>query len=85
MLIAAQYSSLIRPSLIGPLITNRYYGYYSNKSRGLRKKTGTDDQVPALIESEISFKEFRKSWARLIQKIKKNRQQAQRRAMLELT
>jgi hypothetical protein len=47
----------------------RYYGYYSNKSRGLRKKAGADDQVPALIESEISFKEFRKNWARLIQKI----------------
>ncbi len=25
----------------------RYYGYYSNKSRGLRKKSGTDDEVPA--------------------------------------
>jgi ribosomal protein S27E len=47
----------------------RYYGFYSNKSRGLRKKAGTDDQVPALIESEISSKEFRKNWARLIQKI----------------
>ncbi len=50
----------------------RYYGFYSNKSRGLRKKAGTDDQVPALIESEISskeFREFRKNWARLIQKI----------------
>ncbi len=47
----------------------RYYGFYSNKSRGLRKKTGTDDQVPALIEFEISSKEFRKNWARLIQKI----------------
>jgi len=47
----------------------RYYGYYSNKSRGLRKKAGTDDQVPALIESDISSKEFRKNWARLIQKI----------------
>jgi hypothetical protein len=23
----------------------RYYGFYSNKSRGLRKKAGTDDQV----------------------------------------
>ncbi len=29
----------------------------------------TDNQVPALIESEISSKEFRKNWARLIQKI----------------
>ncbi len=47
----------------------RYYGYYSNKSRGLRKKAGTDDAVPALIESEISSKDFRKNWARLIQKI----------------
>ncbi len=47
----------------------RYYGFYSNKSRGLRKKAGTDDDVPALIESEVSSKEFRKNWARLIQKI----------------
>ena len=43
--------------------------YYSNKSRGLRKKAGTDDQVPALIDSDISSKAFRKNWARLIQKI----------------
>ena len=47
----------------------RYYGFYSNKSRGLRKKAGTDDQVPALIDSDISRKVFRKNWARLIQKI----------------
>ncbi len=47
----------------------RYYGYYSNKSRGLRKKAGTDDDVAALIDSDISRKEFRKNWARLIQKI----------------
>ncbi len=47
----------------------RYYGYYSNKSRGLRKKAGTDDQVPALIDSDISPWAFRKNWARLIQKI----------------
>jgi len=49
----------------------RYYGFYSNKSRGLRKKAGTDDAVPALIESEVSPKEFRKNWARLIQKVYK--------------
>jgi len=40
---------------------------YSNKSSGLRKKAGTDDQIPALIESEVSPKEFRQYWARLIQ------------------
>jgi hypothetical protein len=45
----------------------RYYGFYSNESRGLRKKA--DDYVPALIKSEASSKEFRKNWARLIQKI----------------
>ncbi|MFC1816338.1 hypothetical protein ACFL0M_10455 [Thermodesulfobacteriota bacterium] len=32
----------------------RYYGFYSNKSCGLRKKAGSDDEVPALIESEVS-------------------------------
>ncbi len=47
----------------------RYYGYYSNKSRGLRKKAGTDDDVPALTDSDISRQAFRKNWARLIQKI----------------
>ncbi len=47
----------------------RYYGFYSNKSRGLRKKAGTDDEVPALIDSDISRKAFRKNWARLIQKV----------------
>jgi hypothetical protein len=43
--------------------------FFLNKSRGLRKNAGTDDQVPALIESEVSSKDFRKRWARLIQKI----------------
>jgi hypothetical protein len=47
----------------------RYYGYYSNKSRGLRKKAGMDDAVPALIDAEMAPNEFRKNWARLIQKI----------------
>jgi hypothetical protein len=46
-----------------------YYGFYSNKSRGLRKKAGTDDEVPALIDSDISSKAFRNNWARLIQKV----------------
>ena len=47
----------------------RYYGYYSNKSRGLRKKSDCDNEVPSLIESDVSKKKFRKIWARLIQKI----------------
>jgi hypothetical protein len=47
----------------------RYYGYYSNKSRGMRKKAGADDQLPALVESAVCSKAFRRNWARLIQKI----------------
>ena len=35
----------------------------------MRKKAETDDKVPALIDSDISKKKFRKNWARLIQKI----------------
>lgn len=47
----------------------RYYGYYSNKSRGIRKKAGKDDILPALIEPVLTSRAFRKNWARLIQKI----------------
>jgi hypothetical protein len=39
-----------------------WWSFYSNKSRGLRKKAGTDDEVPALIDSDISPKAFRKNW-----------------------
>jgi hypothetical protein len=47
----------------------RNYGYYSNNSNGLRKKAGIDDEVPALIDSDISRQAFRKNWAGLFQKI----------------
>ena len=47
----------------------RYYGYYSNKSRGMRKKAALDEQVPFLIDTDIDSKEFRKNWSRLIQKV----------------
>ncbi|WP_052306606.1 transposase [Acetivibrio clariflavus] len=47
----------------------RYYGYYSNKSRGQRKKAETDDKVPAIVSSDLSKKAFCKNWARLIQKV----------------
>ena len=46
--------------------TVRYYGFYSNKSRGLRKKADADDGIPAIIPSAMSSKEFRQNWARLI-------------------
>jgi hypothetical protein len=47
----------------------RYYGHYSNVSRGKRKQAGTDDVVPCILEPQGNSKAFRKSWARLIQKI----------------
>lgn len=37
--------------------------------RGIRKKGETDDDIPAVISNEMSFKESRQNWARLIQKI----------------
>jgi len=47
----------------------RYYGYYSNVSRGKRQKEGLDDAIPCILEPQGNVKAFRKSWARLIQKI----------------
>jgi len=47
----------------------RYYGYYSNVTRGKRQKFAKDDAVPYIIESDRSPAACRKSWARLIQKI----------------
>jgi len=46
----------------------RYYGYYSNVSRGKRKETGTDDAIPCILEPVERNKALRKNWARLIQK-----------------
>jgi len=46
----------------------RYYGYYSNVSRGKRRET-ENDGVPCILEADKSSKEYRKNWARLIQKI----------------
>jgi hypothetical protein len=47
----------------------RYYGWYSNRSRGMRKKATTDDTIPVVMPNKMSTKEFRQNWARLIQKI----------------
>ena len=47
----------------------RYYGHYSNKSRGMRKKSETDDEIPTVMPGEMSSEQFRSNWARLIKKI----------------
>jgi len=58
----------------------RYYGYYSNKSRGVRKKdelvknhekqeSGSASATTTIMKSDLARKKFRKNWARLIQKV----------------
>ncbi|MEN6321001.1 MAG: hypothetical protein ABFD82_19875 [Syntrophaceae bacterium] len=47
----------------------RYYGYYSNVSRGKRQLTGRDYAVPTILEPIGNSKTLRRNWARLIQKI----------------
>ena len=47
----------------------RYYGYFSNKSRGMRKKADADDTIPTIMPNEMSGRVAKQNWARLIQKI----------------
>ena len=47
----------------------RYYGFYSNVARGKRKKNDHDELIPSILEPDGTSKEYRKNWARLIQKI----------------
>ncbi len=37
----------------------RYYGFYSNVSRGKRKKTDADDKIPCFLEPELTGKTSR--------------------------
>ncbi len=46
----------------------RYYGFYSNVSRGLRQKENEDALIPCVLEPDENAKPNR-NWARLIQKI----------------
>ena len=59
----------------------RYYGYYSpalrGMARGKRKMSDQDELIPSILEpvedpdfsGDGTSKEYRKNWARLIQKI----------------
>ncbi len=48
----------------------RYYGWYSNKKRGMREKEGMVNKLVVLQEDLTDYqKSCRKSWARLIRKI----------------
>jgi len=47
----------------------RYYEYYSNASRGWRKKSGMPEIIPCLLQPELTDAQFWKNWSRLIQKL----------------
>jgi len=51
----------------------RYYGFYSPASRGMargkRKKRDNDELIPSILGPEESSNEYKRNWARLIQKI----------------
>jgi len=47
----------------------KYYGHYSNRARGDRLKSNQDPAVPALLDPDMSSKEARRNWSRLIRKI----------------
>jgi len=42
----------------------RYYGYYSNGSRGKRHKENQDGFILCILEPEDDSKKYRKNWAR---------------------
>ncbi|MBW2660891.1 MAG: hypothetical protein JRD93_02625 [Deltaproteobacteria bacterium] len=46
----------------------RYYGYYSNVSRGKRKKQNQDELIPCILEPDEGSRVYRQNWARVIQK-----------------
>ena len=62
---------------VPPLAGVRYYGYFSNVSRGKRKKNARDGLIPSILEpvedpdfsGDGSSRKYRRNWARLIQKI----------------
>jgi hypothetical protein len=47
----------------------RYYGAYANSTRGRLRKRQLADPIPTVLEPVISSEQFRKNWARLIQKV----------------
>ena len=47
----------------------RYYGFYSNVARAKRKKNEQDELIPSILEPDGSSGEYKRNWARLIQKI----------------
>jgi len=47
----------------------KYYGFYSNRTRGDRCKSEDDILVPHILEPEVSSKEAKRKWSFFIRKI----------------
>ena len=47
----------------------RYLGFYSNVAKGKRKKNDQDELIPSILEPHGLSGEYKRNWARLIQKI----------------
>jgi hypothetical protein len=58
---------------VPPLAGVRYYGSYSpalrGMARGKRKKKDQDDLIDSILEPDSPSREYKRNWARLIQKI----------------
>ncbi len=49
--------------------TVRYYGYFSNVSRGRRKRESRDSLIPSILQPDEDSKAERKNWAEAIEKV----------------
>ncbi|MBI3080950.1 MAG: transposase [candidate division NC10 bacterium] len=53
-------------------VLQRYYGWYANRTRGIRRKAGPDEQPPVAVEAEAvppALHEVRRRWAELLRRI----------------
>ncbi len=52
-------------------VLQRYYGWYANRTRGIRRRAGAQEQPP-VVEAEFvppSLPEARRRWAELLRRI----------------
>ena len=53
-------------------VLQRYYGWYANRTRGIRRKAGPDEQPPVAVEAEAvppALAQARRRWAELLRRI----------------
>ncbi len=52
-------------------VLQRYYGWYANRTRGIRRRAGAHEQPPAVEAESVppSLPEARRRWAELLRRI----------------